>query len=118
MGIVLFMVRKIKGAAVIGKALERIDQYGQQVALTLNGEKKTKTSLGGGISLILGIVLLCYGGDTLVKTLTTPFDWKISKKESYLTESDTKIDPHTQQFIEAIGVEDYMTKSRNKVNDI
>jgi hypothetical protein len=86
------------------------------VSLTIDGDRKSTTALGGFISILIGACLLVYGIDILLKKLTAPYDWVISEKESYLHGSNTEdVIPHVQNFIEAVGVEDYMTKTRNKV---
>ena len=57
--------------------LQKLDFFGAQVNLTINGQRKFKTKLGGFLSFIFALTSLFYGGFSaviLVMKLNTSFN--------------------------------------------
>ena len=59
------------------KLLHKIDNYGQEIKLTIDGKSKRTSKIGGTATLFVIVTLLAYGTHLFTKIITEPFEWEI-----------------------------------------
>jgi hypothetical protein len=111
------MGKHSKASDCINESFKSIDLYGQPIALTIKGKERTTSFIGGVVTFFLLCGLLGYALATMASELGKPFVWElVSYERNFNLREGVSIKPHDLSFVEGVGIEDYMSYQKNKID--